>query len=100
MAVRSFGLDTDNRYVCTVTLTLGDMTLVHETSLGHRQQLCEIISRSYMAVRSYDMDTDLGYVFTVTLTLEICNLCKVMTRPWIMYTFVNNNIQIQRGCKD
>ena len=43
----------------------------HKTSLGHGQQLCEILSRSNMAVRSYGPDTDFGYVGTVTLTLEI-----------------------------
>ena len=60
-------------YVCTVTLTLGNMTLGqdHGTSLGHGQQLCEISSRSNLAVRSYGPGTDFGYVCTVTLTLEI-----------------------------
>ena len=40
-------------------LDLGDMTLgqVHDTPLGHGQQLCEIISRSVKGVRSYGQDT-------------------------------------------
>ena len=54
-------------------LYLGDMTLGqgHDISLGHGQQLCEILSRSNLAVRSYGQDTDFGYVCTVTFTLEI-----------------------------
>ena len=47
LAVRSYGLDTDFQYVCTVTLGQG-----HYTPLGHGQQLCEIISRSDKGVRS------------------------------------------------
>ena len=41
-------------------LELGDMTLGqdHDTPLGHRQRLCEILSSSNMAVRSYDLDPD------------------------------------------
>ena len=40
-------------------LDLGGMTLVqgHDTSLGHGQYLCEIISRSDKGVRSYGPDT-------------------------------------------
>ena len=40
-------------------LDLGDMTLGqgHDTTLGHGQQLCEIISRSDKGVRSYGPDT-------------------------------------------
>ena len=56
----------------------------HDTSLGHGQQLCEIISRYNYAVRSYGPDTDLGYVCTVILTLEIWPWVKVMTHPWVM----------------
>ena len=60
MAVRSYGLDTDfrNRYVCT-DLDLGDMTLVqgHDTTLGHGQQLREILSKSGKGVRSCGPDT-------------------------------------------
>ena len=43
----------------------------HDTTLGHGQQLCDILSRSNLAVRNYGPDTDLGYVRTVTLTLDI-----------------------------
>ena len=43
----------------------------HDTTLGHGQQLCEILSRSNLAVRSYGPDKDLQYMCTVTLTLEI-----------------------------
>ena len=70
LAVRSNDPDTDFGYVCTVTLTFGDMSLGqgHDTPLGHGEQLCEI-SRSNMAVRSCGQDTDFGYVCTVTLTL-------------------------------
>ena len=50
----------------------------HDTSLGHWQQLCEILSISNLAVRSYNPDKDFGYVCTVTLTLEVwplwCNI--------------------------
>ena len=35
-------------------MTLGQ---VHDTLVGHGQQLCEILSRSKMAVKSYDLDT-------------------------------------------
>ena len=40
-------------------LDLGGMTLgqIHDTPLGHGQQLCEISSRSNMAVRSYGPET-------------------------------------------
>ena len=67
-------------------LDLGDMTLgqVHDTTLGHGQQLCEILSRSNLAVRSYGPDTDFQYMCTVTLTLEIWPWVKVMTHPWVM----------------
>ena len=52
---------------------LGSVTLAqrHGTSLGHGQQLYEILSRAIMTVRSYGLDTDFGFVRTVTLTLEI-----------------------------
>ena len=50
-------------------------------TLGHGQQLCEILSRSNMAVRSYGPDTDFGYVCTVTLRLEIMTLGQVHDRP-------------------
>ena len=63
-AVKSYGLDTDFGYVCTVTL---DMSL----GQGHGQQLCEILFRSNFALRSYGQDMDIGYMCTVTLTLEI-----------------------------
>ena len=65
---------------------LGDMTLGqgHDTSLGHGQQLCEILSRSNMAVRSYGPVTDFWYMCTVTLTSEIWPWVKVMTHPWAM----------------
>ena len=41
-------------------LTLRDMILgqVHDTPLGHGQQLCEILSRSNIAVGSYDQNID------------------------------------------
>ena len=63
MVVRCYGLDTDLGY--RYIQDLGDITL------GHGQQLYEVLSRSNKAMRSYDKDTDLGYVCTVTLTLEI-----------------------------
>ena len=49
------------------------MTLsqVHDTSLGHGQQLCEILSRSNLAVKSYVPDTDFWYVCNITLTFKI-----------------------------
>ena len=67
-------------------LDLGDMTLSqgHDTHLGQKKQLREIISRSNLAVRSYGPDTDFGYVCTVTLTLEKWPLVKFMTHPWVM----------------
>ena len=85
LAVRSYGPDTDFRYMCTVTLTW-DMTLVqgHDTPLRHGYQLCEILSRSNLAVRSYVLETDFQYMCTVTLTLEIWPWFKVMTHPWVM----------------
>ena len=45
-------------------MTLG---LGHNTSLGHVQHLCEILSTSNMAVRIYDSDMDFGYVEDMTL---------------------------------
>ena len=67
-------------------LDLGGMTLgqVHDTPLGHGQQLCEILSRSNLTVRSYGPDTDFRYLCTVTLTLEVWPWIKVMTHPWVM----------------
>ena len=59
-----------------------DLGQGYDTSLGHGQQLCEILYRSNMAVRSYGPDTDFGYVCTVTL--EIWPWVKVMTHPWVM----------------
>ena len=69
-------------------LDLGHMTLCqgHDTPLGHRQQLCEILSRSNFIVRSYGLDTDFRYMYTVTLTLEIWPWVKFMTHPWVMYS--------------
>ena len=54
-------------------LDLGDMTFSqdHDTSLGHGQQLCEILFLSNMAMRSYDLDTDFVHVCTIILILEI-----------------------------
>ena len=67
-------------------LDLGDMTLgqVHDTPLGHVQQLCETLSTSNMAFRSYSPDTDFWYVCTVTMTLKIWTWVKVMTHPCVM----------------
>ena len=67
-------------------LDLWDMSLCqgHDTTLGHGQQLCEILSRSNFAVRSCGPNLDFGYVWTVTLTLEIWPWDKVMTHPWAM----------------
>ena len=45
----------------------------HDTSLGHGQQLCEILSRSNMAVRSFGPDTDFGYVCPFLPTLACHN---------------------------
>ena len=82
----SYGPDTDFKVCEHCDLDLGDMTLGqgHDTSLGHGQQLCEILSRSNLAVRSYGPDTDFGYVCMVTLTLEIWPCVTVMTHPWVM----------------
>ena len=65
---------------------LGVMTLGqgHDTSFGHRQWVCEILSRSNLTVRWYGPDTDFRYMCTVTLTLEIWQWIKVMTHPWVM----------------
>ena len=78
-----------NRFWVCVHCDLGDMTLgqVHDTSMGHGQKLCEILSRSDMAVRSYGAGTDFRYVCTVTLTLEVWHWVKVMTILWVK----NNN---------
>ena len=54
----SNGPDTDF-WICLLSdLDLGDMTWVqgHDTSLGHGQQLCEILSRSDKGIRSYYPD--------------------------------------------
>ena len=53
-------------------LDLRDMTLFqgYDTSLGHGQQLCEILSKSNKAVRSYGPDTDFGCV------------CALWPWPW------------------
>ena len=54
-------------------LDLGGITLGqgHDTTLGHGQQLCEILSISSITVRSYGPDTDLEYLCTVIMTLEV-----------------------------
>ena len=54
-------------------LDLGDMTsaLGNGIPMGHRQQLCENLSKSNIEVRSYNPDTHFGHVCTVTLTLEV-----------------------------
>ena len=54
-------------------LDLRDMTLGqgHDTTLGHGQQLCEILTIFTLAVRSYGPSTDFRYMCTVNLTLEI-----------------------------
>ena len=58
MVVRSYGLDMDFRYVCTVTLALRIWPRFKVmTLLGHGQQLCEILYRSDKGVRSYGQDT-------------------------------------------
>ena len=81
-------------------LDVGHMTLGqgHGTPLIHRQQLCEMLSRSNMAVRNYGLDKDFGYVCTVTLTLGIRPWVKLMTRRW----FIDNNCvkYRTRGIKD
>ena len=43
-------------------LDFGDMTFgqIHNTLLGHGQQLCEILYRSNLAVRSYGRTRILG----------------------------------------
>ena len=43
----------------------------HDTSLGHGQQLCEILSKSNIAVVNFGPDKDHGYVCNVTLILDI-----------------------------
>ena len=65
MAVKSYGPDTDILLCVHFDLDLEGMTLGqgHDTPLGHRQQLCEILSRSNKAVRSYFPDTDFGSVY-------------------------------------
>ena len=67
-------------------LDLGGMTLGqgHDTTMGHGQQLCEVLFRSNLAVRRYGPSTDFGYVCTVTLTLEIGLWVKVVTHPRVM----------------
>ena len=59
MAVKSYDPDIDFVYKCTVTLAFRGMTMGqgHDTSVGHGQQLCEILSRSNLAVKSYCPDT-------------------------------------------
>ena len=51
--------------MCVLWLDLGDMALGqgHDTSLGHEQQLCEILSRSNFAMKSYGPDTDFPFVY-------------------------------------
>ena len=75
MAVRSYGPDMDFGYVCTVSLTL-DMTFIqgHDTSLGHGQQLCGILSKSNMSV-CFNCDLDLRERWPWT---------KAMTHLWVM----------------
>ena len=80
-------------------LDLGDMTFGqgHDISSSHRQQLCEILSRSNMAVRSYGPDTDFWYVCTMTLTWEIGPWVKVMSRRWVMDNKYNPDPTWQLG---
>ena len=72
----------------------------HDTTLGHGQQLCEILSRSNMEMRSYGPDTDFRYVFTVTLTLEILPWVKDMTHPLVMDNNCVKYYQIQHGSEE
>ena len=63
MTVRSYGLDTDFGYESVqFDLGLRDTTLGqgYSKSLGHGQQLCEILSRSNLTVRSYGPTQILG----------------------------------------
>ena len=55
MAVKSYGLDTNFSYLCTVTL---EICQGHDTPLGRGQQLCEILFRSKMALTRNGPDTD------------------------------------------
>ena len=75
--------DTDFGYVTVhCDLNLGDMTLGqgHDTPFDHGQQLCEILSRSFMAVGVIRH----RFWHVCTVTLEIWPLVKVMTHPWAM----------------
>ena len=56
----------------------------HDTTLGHKQQLREILLRSNMAAKSYGPETNFWYVCTLTLTCEKRPGLKVMTHPWVM----------------
>ena len=61
-------------WVCVYCdIDLRDMTLgqCHDTSLGHGQQLYEVLLRSNVVVKSYGPEADFQYVCTVTLSLEI-----------------------------
>ena len=71
-------------YLCG--LDLGDMTdgQGHDTTLGHGQQLCDILSKSSFIVESYDPDRDYDYVCSMTLILETRPWFKAMKHPWVM----------------
>ena len=90
-------------WVCVhCDLDLGDVTLgqAHDTTLGHGQQLCEIISRSNLAVRLWPGQKFLG-------------MCALRHRPWrydlgsrpcytlrSLTTIVWNFIQIQLSSEE
>ena len=101
LGVRSYiyGSHTDLGYVhCEVDL---DMTFGqdHDISLGHRQQLFEILYRSNLAVSSYGPDKDLRYtnVWTVTLNFWDMTVCEGHGTPLGHWIFVwNIHIQLCR----
>jgi hypothetical protein len=66
----------------------------HDTSLGPRQQSCEILFKSIKRVRNYGPDNLFAYVLTimciVTLTFDQWPWINVMTLPWVQ---CNNSVK-------
>ena len=73
------------------------MAWTNDTSLGHRQELCEILSISNMAVSSYGLDTDLGYVWPWPWRHDSESTSWHTLGSWAAVVW---NIQIQHGSKE
>ena len=91
--MKSYGPDTDFRYMCTVTLTLEVWPWIKVmTQYSVMDNNCaKILSRSNLAVKSYGPETDFGYVCTDSVILTLVQghctpmghwqqLCEILSR--------------------